>query len=541
MAVNCPTTATPTTPTKPTWTATAQQATVQNGTPAQNPSSSFQSPSSSMPPNWQQEIRLAVQAAMMTMMDTVDEEKTPTASGKMMTVKVQAMTTEDATMAPLDSGASNVVNDENEKKEGGRRVVLKLATGQTMGLLNKHNEVHAPGSRRLMSMGRTVEILGATVAWKRGCCMLTLPSGVRMRLTVIDFVPHLTAIQFEQLRGLLRRHRRDLFARFLATLSNYDVNTSRQMTQLRDLAAMHGRTVRVTDDEANDDDTKEHLDDEVEQDEETKKMTEILQQRDDHESDGHHPYDKRCPSCLTASARGKQHRSRTAKAKWSTGELSIDVTGPHKGLHAYALVGHFRPCDDDKTDVITTKKADDETDGATTEEADEQTVVAMSQEIDEKTKKDETTDDEAIKQSPKDNFGSSDRSKTSTPPYRIFVLPLMDKSAASVLAGVQEMVNRVRAGGGSVTALHGDAGVMPRSVRNWAVANHLFPSTSIAYKPATNGRAERAIGIAKEGARRLLTAGAVSSRMWSMALRHWCFLQGCPVEVRRTLPVLAQE
>ena len=163
-------------------------------------------------------------------------------------------------MAPLDSGASNVINDEDEKKEGGRRVVLKLATGQTMGLLNKHNEVHAPGSRRLMSMGRTVEILGARVAWKRGCCMLTLPSGARMRLAVIDFVPHLTAIQFEQLRGLLRRHRRDLFARFLATLSNHDVNTSRQMTQLRDLAAMHGRTVRVTDDEANDDDTKENKD-----------------------------------------------------------------------------------------------------------------------------------------------------------------------------------------------------------------------------------------------------------------------------------------
>ncbi len=86
-----------------------------------------------------------------------------------------------------------------------------------------------------------------------------------------------------------------------------------------------------------------------------------------------------------------------------------------------------------------------------------------------------------------------------------------------------------------MTTLYGDAGIITRPVRRWSLTQGIHPGASIPYRPQTNGRAERAVGLIKEQSRRLLNT-RVDPRYWHFAMCHASFLQRSPLGVVRNLP-----
>jgi hypothetical protein len=119
--------------------------------------------------------------------------------------------------------------------------------------------------------------------------------------------------------------------------------------------------------------------------------------------------------------------------------------------------------------------------------------------------------------------------------FRIFVEPLKSKTAKAIIAALNEISMKVRQGGGAIRQLYGDNGMILPEVSSWARSNNILPDFSAPYSPASNGRAERCVGLAKEGGRRL--ACRRGCELYTVqAMVHWSNLMTLKKKEREKVP-----
>jgi hypothetical protein len=256
----------------------------------------------------------------------------------------------------FDSGASNVMvrldkafEDELKRQQlPPRETTITTADGESSGVINSFEEVACDTASRLMSMGRTVHLLGATVVWSRHGLKLEGPLGLSMHIRVVNFVPELTGQQFEELTSRLRQAKTSLVAKALLTdkTQKYLAKGAKSET-LQRLAAHFAEVDEVQKDlEAEKTKMAEHQEkkddvkasnpvwDLIQKWLSKRKLSdeEYIKKTREHETDGHTPFDPQCPSCIISSSRSRQHRKAALpRVLFSTGELSIDIAGPFSG------------------------------------------------------------------------------------------------------------------------------------------------------------------------------------------------------------------
>ena len=111
-----------------------------------------------------------------------------------------------------------------------------------------------------------------------------------------------------------------------------------------------------------------------------------------------------------------------------------------------------------------------------------------------------------------------------------FVEPLTSRQSTEVLPAIEKMVNQINLEfKGNVVSqvvyrLHGDKAPELTGLRakEWGRARGIVVTSTAAYEPNANGRAERAIGLLKQQTRAMVIGSALNKvqELWPLAVKH---------------------
>jgi transposase InsO family protein len=101
-------------------------------------------------------------------------------------------------------------------------------------------------------------------------------------------------------------------------------------------------------------------------------------------------------------------------------------------------------------------------------------------------------------------------------------IPLGSKKGPEVLQGLQEMYLRLTQAGYKIERIHTDRGseFIHKKMKSWCLDRLIRQTTTVADDPASNGRAEAAVGMIKRKGRTILRAAGLSTKFWPYAVRY---------------------
>ena len=227
-----------------------------------------------------------------------------------------------------------------------------------------------------------------------------------------------------------------------------------------------------------------------------------------HIRNGHLPYEKRCRTCVRASATGRAHRRVVAPSCYV---INIDVCGPfrQKGEYQeakgyrYALVaGYVMPKIEGFRDYPI---ADDEL-GEAKEEDDHREhgpaiggILDPDEFLEEKEEPEVILDGETEEELKKDNAKFEELYKEigDTMEYQVlhFAVPLKSRRTAVVNDAIKTLYLQLRAEGLPVVRLHSDRAreLQNKRLRSWLAHRDILATTGESQHPQSNGRAESVV------------------------------------------------
>ena len=258
----------------------------------------------------------------------------------------------------------------------------------------------------------------------------------------------------------------------------------------------------------------------------------------EHRRCGHHPKRGDCPVCQIASVRRRPHTKLNPLTR-AGGELSVDISGPHVSAHLpgdraakprgkYFLICSYTPLREDERQACL--------DGA---RAKERWVTLQGKECGQGGEPDPGPGGEVPSHG--EPGGEDDEAKAvddkGKPRSWLYVRTLTSKAAAETSVGIKTVVDEINHSfrTQAVWSLHSDMGkeFLAQSVRAVALERGLHVTRGPGYDPDSNSRAERAIGILKDAARRLLLDAGLSSEWWAYAITHAAVLNRLRDQGRR--------
>jgi len=447
-------------------------------------------------------LEAAVRAALMRVL--ADEAHGVQAKVMQLTDVVMMMARRHRSkQSTFDSGASNVMVGSDDELHGDtatRPVSVTLADGGVTASMNDYDEVKSENcTAALMSMGRVVAELDAEITWSQRKGLCVAGPGFVIHPKVENYVPMLSQSQFDYLRQQLRRQQRDL------TMAAMSIGSTTKTMPTP-------KTTSTT----------------TETKEKERQLLDRIVARYRHASDAHTAFDNTCPKCIRGSARSRQHRTHQRRLWLSTGELCIDVSGPHvtdpEGNN-YTLIGHWRRRNLEDEDVIKQMAADD----TMTAKADDVTTSASAAGVTTTTDEEECAMKEDVSSG---SFGSSEQKQQLEPEqpetnkkrgkkqaYELFSVAMKSKPDKELLEAMLTIMAEIAQRGGSVHSVYGDQAFMTGAIKKKLRDSCIGLSASATEDAAANGRAERAVGLCKELGRRNLAA-TLPDRFWSYAVNH---------------------
>ena len=255
-----------------------------------------------------------------------------------------------------------------------------------------------------------------------------------------------------------------------------------------------------------------------------------------HIRNGHLPYEKRCRTCVRASATGRAHRRVVAPSCYV---INIDVCGPfrQKGEYQeakgyrYALVaGYVMPKIEGFRDYPI---ADDEL-GEAKEEDDHREhgpaiggILDPDEFLEEKEEPEVILDGETEEELKKDNAKFEELYKEigDTMEYQVlhFAVPLKSRRTAVVNDAIKTLYLQLRAEGLPVVRLHSDRAreLQNKRLRSWLAHRDILATTGESQHPQSNGRAESVVKALKRRTKALMFSNPeVPMTCWPYAMTY---------------------
>eukprot|EP00971_Amphidinium_carterae_P349558 6491078-Amphidinium_carterae.1 len=239
-----------------------------------------------------------------------------------------------------------------------------------------------------------------------------------------------------------------------------------------------------------------------------------------------------CPVCAVASKRRRPH-TKLNPATQAGGELSVDLSGPHVLTYMpgdkskeergkYLLVAAYSPMSEKEQLRVEEVEARRKV----WRDSLDRTEDVLPRPEDDAVVLDEFKPDGS---DPALDSKEKGQIKETRPKGWYYVRILRNKTAVEVREALSSVINeinhsfRVQA----VWSLHSDQGLefVAKTVKKFAGRRGLHVTTGPGYDPDSNSRAERAIGIVKDIARRLLADAGLSSRYWGHACQYAAVVQ----------------
>ncbi|CAE7234262.1 hypothetical protein AK812_SmicGene14430 [Symbiodinium microadriaticum] len=255
-----------------------------------------------------------------------------------------------------------------------------------------------------------------------------------------------------------------------------------------------------------------------------------------HIRNGHLPYEKRCRTCVRASATGRAHRRVVAPSCYV---INIDVCGPfrQKGEYQeakgyrYALVaGYVMPKIEGFRDYPI---ADDEL-GEARDEDDHREhgpaiggILDPDEFLEEKEEPEVILDGETEEELKRDNARFEELYKEigDTMEYQVlhFAVPLKSRRTAVVNDAIKTLYLQLRSEGLPVVRLHSDRAreLQNQRLRSWLAHRDILATTGESQHPQSNGRAESVVKALKRRTKALMFSNPeVPMTCWPYAMTY---------------------
>ena len=409
-----------------------------------------------------------------------------------------------------DSGASHEVRSRGSTPpQNAQRVDLALAVGSRPGWLDQQGVVWVEGdqddSSPLMPLGKYINDLDLVLTWSSEGASLRTPQGREFHLVVRNNLPYVTKKDFEVLKSIRASSRWGRLRKGIRAL----------VVKLRNMQELQA-----------------------------------------HREGGHQRYSPQCPECVRAKPRQRAHYRRDPTSK-PGGELSVDISGPHcpgrwptdavkhRDLRAkYWLVGVYTYFTEEE--LLKKKQMEDEARQLVSKSPDDEAAELFGEEQEEANEGQSASSSAAPAEQGwtivNHEEAESAHDAEEEPPARAetgrvlyFVEPLTSRQSTEVLPAIEKMVNQINLEfKGNVVSqvvyrLHGDKAPELTGLRakEWGRTRGIVVTSTAAYEPNANGRAERAIGLIKEQTRAMVIGSALNEaqELWPLAVKHAAFMQ----------------